>query len=949
MSGSETTSGIAWPDAASRLLERDAELGALDDLFGRARAGSGGLALVLGSPGIGKTSLLQAARELAAGQDLRVLTAGAGELEREFPFGVMRQLFEGPLRQATAAARDELLSGAAAPAAGLVGGAAGTVPGDGSALDHALYWLAANLAEQEPLALLVDDLHWGDASSLRALLHLARRLDDIPIALVASSRSTDAGVREQLMARLAAAADIVLEPAALTVTGASTLVRSRLHDADADFCDACRLATGGNPFLLSELTAAVTAAGLAPVATSISRVRSIGPHAVARSVLLRLDGLGPVATKIAGVLAVLGDGVPTALVARLAEVEPEAARVALDALAVAEIAVADIDARFVHAIVRAAVYDALRPAERSTLHMRAARRLAEAGASTDAVAAHLLNTDPVGNEWVVEQLRTAASSGMALSAPETMSAYLGRALAEPPPADERAGLLLFFGGARIQNGDGAAIEPLYEALAIATEPAVRMEASRQLAGAFFLDRRYDEALGVLDRGIAELRATDGPLAVQLEMSLLNTLYIDLPGLEERLERLAALPVDPTGAKPIDRLILARRAWVASLAAEPPDRALGLAHAALAGGTLVDDDAFGVSFEMAAVPLILAERYEDALAHFDAAIAQGRSRGWLGRTGCILPWRAELHRRCGRLELAEEDARVAAETVETGMLMFPLGVRARVEALVDRGELEAAAVALAEHGFETTIPSGGLFDGLWLARGRLRMLRNQLRAGLEDVLEYGRICARLGRVNPAWAPWRSLAARAHFQLGERDAALALAEEELELATRVGTPIALGVALRGLGLVLGGDDGRARLEESVETLAATPAILEHAQALYELGALLRRDGKREAAREPLRRALELADGAGAGPIADRARAELLASGARPRRVALSGIEALTPSERRVVDLAGEGLTNREIAQNLFITVKTVENHLRSSYGKLGVTGKRDLPAALARRES
>jgi DNA-binding CsgD family transcriptional regulator len=575
--------------------------------------------------------------------------------------------------------------------------------------------------------------------------------------------------------------------------------------------------------------------------------------------------------------------------------------------------------------------------------MRSARLLSERGASTDAVAAHLLSTEPAGDQWVVDQLRHAAAGGMALSAPETMGAYLERAVAEPPPPAERAGLLLFLGGARIQNGEGTAIEPLFEALAIGTEPSLRMEAARQLSGALFLERRYEEALGILHRSIAELRATDEGLALRLEMSLIHTLYIDLPGLEDRLERLDAAPADPSGAEPIDRIVLARRAWVAMHRDESPE--LALARAALGSGTLLDDDAFGVSFEMALWPLIAAERYDEALGHADAAVEGLRARGWLRRAGCILPWRSEIHRRCGRLELAAEDARVATETVEPTMLMFPLGVRARVEALVDRGEVEPATVALAEHGFESEIPAGGLFDGLWLARGRLRLLRNQVRAGLEDILEYGRICERLERGNPAWAPWRSLASRAHLQLGERAEALALAADEVERAQRVGTPVALGIALRALGLVLGGAEGRARLEDAAETLAATPAVLEHAAALCDLGALVRREGQREAARDPLRRALEIAERAGAAPLADRSRDELLATGARPRRAALSGVDSLTPSERRVVDLAGESLTNREIAQALFITVKTVENHLRNSYAKLGIAGKRELPAVLA----
>jgi DNA-binding CsgD family transcriptional regulator len=137
----------------------------------------------------------------------------------------------------------------------------------------------------------------------------------------------------------------------------------------------------------------------------------------------------------------------------------------------------------------------------------------------------------------------------------------------------------------------------------------------------------------------------------------------------------------------------------------------------------------------------------------------------------------------------------------------------------------------------------------------------------------------------------------------------------------------------------------LAEAVGLLETTPARYELALALADLGAFLRRSGRRADARGPLRRALDLAQRTGAAPLAERARRELLAAGARPRRTALTGPDALTSAERRVAGLAADGLSNRQIAQHLFITQPTVETHLRHAFQKLGIASRADLPAQLA----
>jgi DNA-binding CsgD family transcriptional regulator len=214
-----------------------------------------------------------------------------------------------------------------------------------------------------------------------------------------------------------------------------------------------------------------------------------------------------------------------------------------------------------------------------------------------------------------------------------------------------------------------------------------------------------------------------------------------------------------------------------------------------------------------------------------------------------------------------------------------------------------------------------------------------------ALDAGRRWREFGYQNPALGSWRSEAVLALFARGEVEEARRLAYEELDLATRWAAPRALGRALRVLGQVIGGSEGLALLSRAVTTLDGSPARLEHARSLAEWGAALRRAGHRVEARNALARALDLAEVCDAAPLVQQITTELRTAGFRPRRNRLLGPEALTPSERRVVEIAARGASNREIAQSLFITTKTVEVHLTSAYRKLGVSRRGDLARQLA----
>jgi DNA-binding NarL/FixJ family response regulator len=271
--------------------------------------------------------------------------------------------------------------------------------------------------------------------------------------------------------------------------------------------------------------------------------------------------------------------------------------------------------------------------------------------------------------------------------------------------------------------------------------------------------------------------------------------------------------------------------------------------------------------------------------------------------------------------------------------------ALVEVLVERDELEAAEAELGAIGMaDGPIPANPVFGLLTMTRGHLRFERGEFERGLEDFEAVSAEAEETGMGPGPIASASPFAAVALVALGRREQARELAEEMLAWAERWGAPSTISHVLRGVAVANGGEAAIEVLERAVVTVEDSPRRLERAHALVELGAALRRQGRRADARGPLREAFELARRCGAARIAKRANAELQATGETVRRYAPTGLESLTPSERRVADLAASGLTNRQIAQSLFVTVKTVEAHLSAAYGKLDIRSRKDLPAAL-----
>ena len=382
-----------------------------------------------------------------------------------------------------------------------------------------------------------------------------------------------------------------------------------------------------------------------------------------------------------------------------------------------------------------------------------------------------------------------------------------------------------------------------------------------------------------------------------------------------------------------------------------ERVRSHARGAVADGALPTDPVTPGGFGrlMSATALMWCDELEEADGLFGRMVDEARERGNPVGLSSVLGLRSMVRWRKGDLAATEADA-VEAMRLADSLPDSPPLLAAAVSSLglvaVERGgDLDSV------HGLLDALDDadGAPYGLLLHARGRLAAAAGRLDEAATSVLAAGRFDTDLGISNPSVLQWRSDAARL-LRLQDRGAeARSLALEELERARAFGAARGVGVALSGLAAVTDGAERIALLEEAVDTLAASPAHLERARAEVELGKALRRSRDLTVAREWLRRGLDGAGRCGSTRLSREAVDELRATGAKPRRTAVTGVDSLTPSERRVTELAATGLSNRMIAQQLFVSEKTVETHLSHAYDKLGVRARTALPSLLGTVDS
>ncbi len=932
------------------LLEREAERSAIHRGCLAVAGGSGGVILVVGEAGIGKTALLLEARRLAEQSGVRVLRAAGATLERDFGYGVVRQLLEPAVRVLTSASRERVFAGAAAPAADVFGLA---LRERGVARDmdraflvrHALVSFVWALAESSPLLLVIDDLQWVDGASLRWLAHLSRRVEGVPLLLLMALRSGEESVSDETLAELCAvAADGVLAPAALSAQAVNALAVSELGDADEHFALRCHEATAGNPLLVRELLRAAREDALSPTRESAARLETLAAQRLGDRVVQRLARLSGEARELAGAVAVLGAG-DLWHAAALAGLDGERAQAAADELHTAGILIGERPLRFVHPLLGAAVEADLSPARRASAHRRAAVLLDADPARADEAMVHLLRADPAGDPWAVERLCAAAARALDRGAPDAAVALLERALAEPA-GDARGEVVAGLGRAHRRLGHNIQAVEYFAQAQACSDRGTREALARERAWTLAECDRSREGAAVLEAAIADLEGPEEEVRearLRLEADFSTVAFAGDSLAARGIERIERAAGGVTGATPAERAVLAgaayARYWTASVDAD--------AFAATIEPLLSREEALDelTPGSLTRIQLVLAvfhaDRVQLALEVLRERIAHERRRGDVPLVVGYLNARSRIQAFLGALAEAETTARegLAYDTVFVHSWGQPSLLAALITPLVWAGRIEEAQAELDERGPAGPIGPVGTFH---VARMELRCAQGRHD---EAVADAEALLGRLRARGHAGIRLRDVAAATFLAAGENTRAAEVAREGLAVARRWGAPSTIAPNLRVLGLATAEE---APLREAVALLEGGPFRFELARCLLALGSHLRRTRRRAQAREPLRRALDLAHRCGAQPLLETASAELRACGGRPRSPALSGSESLTASERRVAELVAGGRSNPAVARELFISRATVEAHLRSVFRKLEIGSRHELAPLLAQAE-
>ncbi|KAA2262671.1 AAA family ATPase [Solihabitans fulvus] len=936
------------------LFGRADQLDAITRALGDAESGQLAALALDGVPGMGKSALLAEAIELTQARGHRVARAEGHPLEQDYAFGIVRQLFEPIIAGYPDDVRAELLSGVVAPAATVLWPTVGamTHAGDGTfAVLHGLYWLVLRLAERSPLTLIVDDVQWADAASLRWLTYLSRRAEDLPVLVLLARTTGVRGGQDTLVEELVGGLDAVRVGGLNREDIAELCLAEFGVEAEPPFVLGCLAVTGGNPFLLRELTRTLADKGIAPVGGSVRELAEFSPHTVARWVRGRVRRAMPDATQdcvaVARAVAILDEHAELATVAALTELDLDRAAQAADTLTRMGLLHSDTRLRFVHSIVRNAVDGEIAVASRRAAHTAAARVLADRRASPEEISAHLLECDRVGEPWAVDALRMAGRLALRRGVADSAVRYLDRTLAERPEPSVRLDVLAELGRAELGVNARTAVTHLKEAfdgvLREPGDPATSAQFLAQVATDLTIASAssggWQQAVEVLDRAVLSVSA-DRELAFTLEGHGVAAGY-GIPGFpyEQRLARLRSL----AGDDPRNHTVVSGLTshYLSSLGRSRDE---AVAHARGLSTLTAPYSAMDLFvLYLGGLTLCRADDFEGAARYAEILMVQAplRGRPIFAEAGHGLRAIAAFH--TGQLTDTIDELRAAIKLRDEllGGVRRPSGLEGfLIRTHLAQGDHDAADQVLASVGTPDTWTRTYLANWLLHGRGTLRARRGDVEGALADHLACGQSLAEVPVHNPAEIPWRSRAALMHRRLGNTDEALRLIEEELALAREWGAPRAIAFALRALGRLTQDIES---LAESVAILDGSPAKLARAHSLFHLGIAFHRTARRADARTVLTEAHLLAHECGAAQLVDLA-AEAIKriAGRRPRAPRL-GAEALTAQERRIAERAVGGNTNRQIAEELFLTLRTVEHHLTSVYRKLGISGRAELAAS------
>ncbi|MFF5784720.1 BREX system ATP-binding domain-containing protein [Streptomyces sp. NPDC012693] len=968
------------------LFGRSEESKTITEMLDAARAGAGAVALVEGIIGTGKTSLLRWAEETARDRGMVVLSATASPAEQRFPLGVVHQLL-GTLPE-TAHDWDRTFATYGAPH-----------DGPPAEPDYPLLAeLCASVgraARRTPILLTVDSVQHVDCPSLLWLGFLSRRLENLPVVLLATKRCGEPASDQHLLVEFMEGLrpDRHIHLSDLSPSAALDLATSLCgHGHGHEAVDALVAGTGGNPYLLTEqirtgptgrsgplapagpgphsAPSAPTRPGhpggrparSAPTAPSVyaahlgypgtsaypaepGAVRApgdprsappderLGLQAVKERILCLLRRIDPHGLEIARAASILRGPVDAALLADLCGVRTEDACRCISRLTESGL-LCPHDMKFRHPLLAGLLYQDIPCAERAELHRLAARRMRHRGAPPEDVAAHLLRSHRLDEPWMAQLLMDVAQ-GVVEHDPAGARRLIEKAVLHGVPEghEDRAEAL------RIQALSGLDLPAAARALTAhtprCTEPAERIRHALWLSE---LRLRLDDtagALDVLEHTRRETAGTPDPVAAaRLREAVAHVRLHDgghdqggpdggghHPGEEDRLLRVLLLRT-ATGNS-------------ASAARRIADRLLSVPRAPYGSAR----------WYQALLAQLWAGDVEEARRHIDTEVGLARSDGSTTRIAEALAVRGlvQLHR--GQLARAEDDAhdalalltRIRADRFHVG----PLARSVLIDVAMERDDVAAAGALL-----DDAPPLPGDRPLTWWrlhllhSAGRALGRLGEARRGLVLLARCEEELARRGIVNPAILPWRST--RSALQLARRNvpAARRAAQEETALAHRWGAPFALGRALVAEAAASTGREALRLADRAVELLEPTSAPLLFAHALYASGRAHRQSGTPRRSRELLHRANEVGISLGADGLVEAVQRELRDAGGRPDPRKDSTESLLTPTERQVSELAARGLSNRDIARLLQVSLRNVESHLTHSYRKLRISGRHEL---------
>lgn len=909
-------------------LERAAELGQLAEILSSARIGTGQVCVIEGASGIGKSRLLKACADQAEAADIRVARVVCSELTRDYPFGVVLNLFGPLLRRSDSASRTRALQGPASLSEPVFGRGAAT---DEAAVLHGLYWLAVNLAEQRPLAILVDDLPWADSQSQRFFAHLAEHIDDLPIALVVTIRAGDPGAAAPWVSSLwGAASSPVIRPAVLSFQATEALLTANLPEGtvNTELVDAVMDHTGGNPFYVVAVANAMAADETPTLST---------PEHVRRHMTRRLARLEPSAVAFARAGSVIGNDTALGHVAQLAGLANDEGVTAAERLVAGHFLQSSEPVVFTHSIVREAIYSSLDTDDRLDLHAKAARVMAAADAEPEVIAEHLLLSSKDHDSWAREALQAAGRAAARKGAHGAALRYLRHAVNSADAEQTAPSLLIDVGLAEAASGEETSLQRFETALARVTEPDEQAGALFSMGATLYRFGRFSDSLTTFRRGTEFFAPHDQQMRLRFESALwsANAHLFPTKAMPEDVLRIA----DRSGA----REIWAVKALHQSLTKPPVGYSAELVLRALDGGALLAARGSQcMAIHLATLALLQCNRLDEAQAAADAVVQHAVEHS-LELEYAEASWmRALVLYARGRVDDAAADAQAAFERLRRqsrGNVHVHTAMAILVHCMIERDELDDAA-KLVESVDLDDLETPIIKAYFWVARARLHLSRGAIKAARCDVAKLHAALQHDPDLNPTLLPWRSVAALTAHRSGDDQQCRRYFQEEIDLALAFEVPIAHGIALRRRASTEPAARALLSYQNAVEVLEGTGALLELAHAHVGAGRCLTRRSDLVAARRHLAIALDLAHRCSASVLMTQIRHEMTTAGGRPRRAALSGRDSLTPTEARIAKLAAQGLASRDIAEQLFVSRNTVTWHLRNVYRKLGVESREQL---------